>query len=284
MLARFSLSILLFASASVAAAATTDAPKKPAATAAAPLAIGETFTIDSAVLGEQRQINVYVPPGYAEGDARYAVLYMADGGINEDFPHIVGAVDVSVKNGVMRPLIVVGIPNVERRRDLLSASAREEDRKIAPHAGGADKFRRFIRDELKPLIAQRYRTTSESALIGESLAGLFVLETLMTQPDLFDTYIGVSPALWWNDRALARGMTAKLESWNVPGKRVWFASASDDIVEATEVAAVAFRTVNPPKLPWHYEAMTDQKHSTIFPVAALKALRTLFPPLTDEKK
>ena len=275
MIVRLALPFLLVVGASFAAA---DAPKPPAASAAAPLVIGETFTIDSAILGERRQINVYLPPGYASGDARYAVLYMTDGGMNEDFPHIAGAVDVSVKNDVMRPLIVVGIPNVERRRDLLSASTQEEDRKIAPHAGGADKFRRFIRDELKPLVAQRYRTTPESALIGESFAGLFVLETLMAEPDLFDTYIAASPALWWNDKALARGMAAKLAAWKTPGKRVWFASASDDIVEATNVAAEAFRTANPPALSWHYEAMADQKHGTIFPVAALKALRTLFPP------
>lgn len=243
---------------------------------AAPLAFGETFALDSKVLGELRVVNVYLPPGYDKGDTRYPVLYLLDGGIAEDFPHIAGAVDVSAKNAVIRPLIVVGLQNTQRRRDMLSASERPEDRKIAPNAGGADAFRRFLRDELKPLIAERYRTTSESALIGESLAGLFVMETLFVSPDLFDTYIAVSPALWWNDRQLARDMPAKLKAWSMPGKRVWFASARDDIVEATQVAADAFRTENPKTLAWHYEAMDGETHATIFPVAASKALRTLF--------
>ena len=240
-----------------------------------PIASG---AVDSKVLGELRVVNVYLPPDYAKGDARYPVLYLLDGGIDEDFPHIAGAVDVSVKNGVMRPFVVVGLKNTERRRDLLSASERPDDKKIAPNAGGADTFRRFLRDEIKPLIDARYRTTRESALIGESLAGLFVLETLFVAPDLFDTYIAISPALWWNDRALARGMPARLDAWSVAGKRVWFTSARDDIVEATQVAADAFRASNPKTLSWHYEAMTDQTHATIFPVAALKALRTLFAP------
>src|SRR5512139_918794 len=141
--------------------------------------LGDTFTVDSKVLGERRVINVYVPPDYAKTEARYPVLYMPDGGMAEDFPHVVGAVDVSIKNEVIRPVIVVGIENTERRRDLVGPTTVAEEQQAAPHAGGADRFRRFLRDELKPLIAARYRTTAESAIIGESLAGLFVVETFI---------------------------------------------------------------------------------------------------------
>lgn len=56
-------------------------------------------------------INVYLPPGYAAGAERYPVLYLPDGGLAEDFPQISGLVDVSIKNGVIRPVIVVGIEN-----------------------------------------------------------------------------------------------------------------------------------------------------------------------------
>src|SRR3954464_6095300 len=67
---------------------------------AAPLVIGETFTINSKALGEARRINVYQPPGYAEtAAARLPVLYMPDGGIAEDFLHVAGLVQVSVSNG-----------------------------------------------------------------------------------------------------------------------------------------------------------------------------------------
>jgi predicted alpha/beta superfamily hydrolase len=266
---------VLFALACAAAPATA---AKLTTSPVAPLAIGETFALDSKVLGELRVVNVYLPPDYAKGDARYPVLYLLDGGIGEDFPHIAGAVDVSVKNAVMRPLIVVGLQNTERRRDMTGPTERAEDRKIAPNAGGADKFRRFLRDEIKPLIAGRYRTTGESALIGESLAGLFVVDTLVADPALFDTYIAVSPALWWNDRALVRALPAKLAAWPQTKATLWFASASDDIVEATDAAAAAFKATSVPALRWHYEPMPAEKHSTIFPVAALKALRTLFVP------
>jgi predicted alpha/beta superfamily hydrolase len=159
-----------------------------AADEAAPLVIGETFTLQSKVLSETRRINVYLPPGYAEApDARFPVLYMPDGGLAEDFLHVAGLVQVSVGNGTMRPCVLVGIENTQRRRDLTGPTQNEEDKKIAPRVGGSAAFRRFLRDELMPDVKARYRTTDETGIVGESLAGLFVIETFLLEPDLFDT-------------------------------------------------------------------------------------------------
>src|SRR5829696_6680840 len=69
----------------------------------------ETFTIQSAAVGEARRINVWTPPGYTPRGRRFPVLYMPDGGVQEDFPHVVAAVDSAVRAGEMRPVIVVGI-------------------------------------------------------------------------------------------------------------------------------------------------------------------------------
>ena len=144
-----------------------------AAEKAVPLAIGETFTLQSKALSETRRINVYLPPGYAEAtDKRFPVLYMPDGGLAEDFLHVAGLVQVSVGNGTMRPFVLVGIENTERRRDLTGPTQNEEDKKIAPRVGGSAAFRKFLRDELMPDIKARYRTTDETAIVGESLAGL----------------------------------------------------------------------------------------------------------------
>src|SRR5690606_33658700 len=83
-----------------------------AASPAAPLAVGETFTIRSKVLDETRRINVYLPPIYEDSaNVRLPVLYMPDGGMREDFLHVAGLVQVSVGNGTMRPFVLVGIEN-----------------------------------------------------------------------------------------------------------------------------------------------------------------------------
>lgn len=247
---------------------------------AAPLSIGDTFTIDSRILGERRRINVYMPPGYAESPgARVPVLYMPDGGIAEDFLHVAGLVQVCVTNGTMRPFLLVGIENTQRRRDMTGPTENEDDKKIAPRVGGSQAFRAFIRDELMPQVKARYRTTSETAIVGESLAGLFVVETLLLEPDLFDTYIAFDPSLWWNDQKLIRSAGDRLRSRPRLEKRLYYASSDEKgIAQTAERLAEVLGKNAPSGLRWHYEKMPDEKHSTIYHPAALKAFRALFKP------
>ena len=246
--------------------------------AAAPLGIGETFTLHSAALGEIRRINVYIPPGYRESTrVRVPVLYMPDGGIHEDFLHVAGLVQVSVGNGTMRPFMLVGIENTARRRDLTGPMASPDDRKIASEVGGSAAFRRFLRVELMPLVNERYRTTGESAIVGESLAGLFVVETLFLEPDLFDTYIAFDPNLWWNDGELVGRAVARMAA--TAGKSLYLASSGQ-----SEIAALVRRLADvlgehaAPGARWHLEAMPEETHATIYHPAALRAFRFLFEP------
>lgn len=249
---------------------------------AAPLAFGETFTINSRILGETRRINVYFPPGYQESaGTRLPVLYMPDGGMAEDFLHVAGLVQVSVGNGTMRPFLLVGIENTQRRRDLTGPTDNENDKKIAPRVGGSEAFRKFIRDELMPQVKGRYRTTDERAIVGESLAGLFVVETFLLEPDLFDTYIAFDPSLWWNDQKLVGRAAELLRARPEAAKTLYLASSSDD-TEATQRFADLLGKGAPPGLRWHYEKMPDEKHSTIYHPAALKAFRAVFKPTADK--
>ncbi|HEX8189618.1 MAG TPA: alpha/beta hydrolase-fold protein [Pyrinomonadaceae bacterium] len=245
---------------------------------AAPLAFGETFTINSKVLGETRRINVFVPPGYQESaETRLPVLYMPDGGMAEDFLHVAGLVQVSVGNGTMRPFLLVGIENTERRRDMTGPTENEKDKKIAPRVGGSAAFRKFIRDELMPQVKARYRTTDERAIVGESLAGLFVVETFLLEPELFDTYIAFDPSLWWNDQKLLGDAGGRLRARPAAGKTLYLASSSDG-AEGTQRFADILGRDAPAGLRWHYEKMPDEKHSTIYHPAALKAFRAVFKP------
>ncbi|HEX6643513.1 MAG TPA: alpha/beta hydrolase-fold protein [Gemmatimonadales bacterium] len=239
-----------------------------------PLVIGETFTLDSRVLGETRRINVYLPPPYIDSPAaRLPVLYMPDGGIAEDFLHVAGLVQVSVGNGTMRPFILVGIENTARRRDLTGPTARAEDRRIAPVVGGSEAFRRFLATELLPEIGRRYRVTDERAIVGESLAGLFVVETLLLEPALFDTYIAFDPSLWWNGGALVEQAGATRRG----GKALFLATSSQpEIAALTRRFAAAL--AGAPGLRIHHVEMPDESHATVYHPAALSAFRALFPP------
>lgn len=249
-----------------------------AASDAAPLVIGETFTIDSRILGETRRINVYTPPAYTlPPDGRLPVLYMPDGGVEEDFVHVAGLVQVSAGNGTMRPFLLVGIENTARRRDLTGPTDVAKDREIAPVVGGSAAFRRFIRDELMPTIEARYKTTGETAIVGESLAGLFVIETLLEEPDLFDTYIAFDPSLWWNAGALVERAAERIGA--AAGRRLYFASSGDgDVDDLIRRFADVLAARAPSNLAWHFEPMPDETHATIYHPAALRAFRALFGP------
>jgi predicted alpha/beta superfamily hydrolase len=257
----------------------TQTPRPAAASASSPLTFGESFTIQSAVLAETRRINVYVPPVYGEAaDARRPVLYMPDGGMAEDFLHVAGLVQVSVGNGTMRPVVLVGIENTERRRDLTGPTENAEDRKVAPRVGGAAPFRAFIRRELMPVIGSRYRTTPETAIVGESLAGLFVVETLLLEPDLFTTYLAFDPSLWWNDGALVKSAAARLKRGEM-ARTLYFACSSEDRGDLCPQLAATLKSNAPANLTWHYEPMPGEKHATIFHPAAILAFRRVLKPL-----
>jgi predicted alpha/beta superfamily hydrolase len=269
---------------SIAPAAEGQGTAPNAASAAAPLAIGETFTMASRILGETRRINVYAARGYgAAPDAPLPVLYMPDGGIAEDFLHVAGLLQVSVGNGTMRPFLLVGIENTQRRRDMTGPTTVEEDRKIAPRVGGSEAFRRFIRDELMPTVRSRYRTTGETAIVGESLAGLFVVETFLLEPELFDTYIAFDPSLWWNARALVDGAGERLRARPRLAKALYLASSDEPVIAAaTQRLAEVLSGSAPAGVRWHYEKMPEEKHSTIYHPAALRAFRALFRPAAEK--
>ena len=265
----------------IALLASVPAPAQKSRSEAGPvsrLSIGDTFQLRSQVLHETRRINVYLPASYNDSSQRLPVLYMPDGGLAEDFLHIAGLLQVSAANGTMRPFVLVGIENTQRRRDLTGPTTIAEDKAIAPRVGGSDAFRRFIRTELMPAVRQRYRTTAETAIIGESLAGLFVVETFFLEPDLFDSYAAIDPSLWWNGGQLVREAQTRLAGGLPRAKALYLAASRDDRDGRTQQMAGVLTEKAPANLRWHYDAMPEETHATIYHPAALRAVRLLFPP------
>lgn len=258
------LALLLLARTIAAQAAPPPAP-------ADPIPPHDTFTVASRAVGEARRINVHVPSGYtASATTRFPVLYMPDGGLDEDFPHVVNTVDSLISLGAIRPVIVVGIPNTERRRDLTGPTRVHSDSTIAPHVGGSAAFRRFIRDELMPVVRQRYRTTDERSIVGESLAGLFIVETFLLEPAMFDRYVAFDPSVWWNNGALVDSAAAHIALLdNKP--RTLFIGTSADMTDVAARLATLLRGARP-ALTFEYAPRADLTHATIFRALAPQAL------------
>ncbi len=166
-----------------------------------PITIGETLTLHSEILGEDRTILVSTPPGYGRNDEGFITLYITDGGAH--FTHTRGTVDFLFANGFMPQVILVGVTNTDRSRDLTPTRASlprfDGSDRDYPSSGGASAFLDFFEEELIPYIDRHYRTLPYRVFAGHSFGGLFALNAMLTRPTLFDAWIAVSPSLQWDD-------------------------------------------------------------------------------------
>lgn len=161
------------------------------------------LTIKSEVLGEERVILIRTPGGYAHNQTRYPVLYMTDG--DAHIEHTSGTLSFLARNNRMAEMIVVGITNTDRTRDLTPTKVDPlpgNPNVRFPTSGGADKFLKFIETELIPHVEKNYRTQPFRALAGHSLGGLFAVHAMVSRPELFNSYIAVSPSLQWDNFVL----------------------------------------------------------------------------------
>jgi len=208
--------------------------------AGTPITIGQTHLVSLGDEAPARQINVFLPNGYGEGEDHYPVLYLIDGGFDQDFLHVSGTSALNALWGRSQPAIIVGISTRDRRAELIGTSGTAEEREAFPTAGNAASFRAYIRDQVKPLIETTYRTNGTDAVIGESLAGLFIVETWLAEPELFDAYGAVNPSLWWDSQALARSAVEQVSDGRERGHLlVSYSNEGPDTQEAIEMVAVS---------------------------------------------
>lgn len=163
--------------------------------------IGTIDTINSKILNEKREVWVYVPNQGAiniYAKSRYPVVYLLDG--DAHFYSVVGMIQqLSTVNGntICPEMIVVGISNTDRTRDLTPSC----DSTFSKTSGGNEKFISFIEKELMPYIESSYPVEPYRMLIGHSFGGLTVINTLINHTNLFNAYIAIDPSMWWNKQS-----------------------------------------------------------------------------------
>ena len=254
-----------------------------------PFILGVTTEIQSAQLSEKRILNIYLPEGYKENDTtKYAVIYLLDGGADEDFIHIVGLVQFNSFEWINRvpKSIVVGIANVDRKRDFTFPSSIESERKSFPTAGHSDKFIAFIEKELQPFIEKKYRTNSTKTIIGESLGGLLATEILFKKPTLFNKYIIVSPSLWWSDGGLLNESPAILQNdfrqktdiCIAVGKEGLAPSEKPHVQEVdANLLVEKIQNAKNKNLMVTFDYLPEETHATLMHQAVLNAMKILYP-------
>jgi len=157
--------------------------------------------IPSRIMQEERTILVALPPGYARSTERYPVLYFTDG--DAHYTMLKGITDALAANGLMPQVILVGVMNTDRVRDL--TPTRVEVRRqngVArsfPTSGGGPRFLEFFEKEVFPYVESTYRTAPYRLFAGHSFGGLLALHALAVRPELFNAYLAASPSLDWDN-------------------------------------------------------------------------------------
>lgn len=243
-----------------------------------PVVIGKSYALPSTVMGGPREINVWLPPGYEASETPYPVLYLLDGGRDQDFHHISGLAQLGTVNGTTRDVIVVGVASVDRRNELALPTDDLELIARYPTQGHSDRFRRFLAEEVQPFIEGRFRTDGDTTLMGESLAGLFVVETFLKEPQMFDAYVAVSPSLWWDGGRLARQSGAHLRDHsNDPRTLILTLGDEGEEMQAPmDVLVANLRDYAMPGVKWDFTPRPTESHATIYHGAALDAVRRLY--------
>lgn len=240
---------------------------------------GKNVTIHSAVLGEDRSLQIYVPANYESAKASYPtlpVMYLLDG--ETHYTHVAALVDRLATNSRIPPMIVVAIDNTDRTRDLtpthtnLSPLGKPDDNLAT--SGGSAKFFEFMRDELVPFVEGRYRAAPFRILAGHSFGGLVVVESLLKNPATFQAYLAISPTLIWDNRVLLNNSGPIGRA----GQFVWVSVGSEGAEFRSAVGrfVAQLRSRAAPGLAWNFKPYDNEAHSSQVHPSVFDGLNFIF--------
>jgi len=240
---------------------------------------GAVEEFHSTILNEKRKLNIYLPTGYhPDSVATYPVIYLLDGSVGEDFLHISGLVEFMNLYNVIPKSIVVGIANVDRKRDFTYPSKDSLDLKDLPTSGGGENFINFLEKEVQPFINKNYKTTTHKTIIGQSLGGLIATEILMKRPALFDDYIIISPSLWWDRAALLKKADDYLQQDFASKKRIFISLGTEHPVmqEVADGLVNAIDRAKNENIQMTYQPYYEETHATILHIAVYYGFKELY--------
>lgn len=251
------------------------------AAAQRPFVLGVIDSLHSDILKETRTLNIYLPEGYSpDSTTLYPVIYLLDGGADEDFIHVAGLVQYNTFPWVNKipKSIVVGIANTNRLRDFTFPTTVDDDKKKYPAAGHSDNFIAFIEKELQPYIKRAYKANSERTLIGQSLGGLLATEILFKKPSLFNKYIIISPSLWWDNGSLLDktipNTSQPISVYIAVGKEGLTPGTPPRVMEVdANVLADKLKQSNNKHINCYFDYLPDEDHATIGHQAVMNAFK-----------
>lgn len=228
-----------------------------------------TFEIESQILGETRNLSVYLPADYSNSETVYPVLYLLDGGTH--LQHASAAVDFLANLRLIPNTIVVAVYNIDRTRDFSPVHVDEQ-----PTTGGADKFLGFLSEELVPYMESNYHSAGFNILLGHSFGGTFAVHALVAKPELFDAYLAVSPYLMYADNYVVKQATEKLKP--ATGFGFFFMTVGDEpgYLETLDEFSSLMKEKAGDKMEFKYVKMEEENHGTTPYLTLFNGMRFIF--------
>ncbi len=253
------------------------------------IVIGKVDSLYSEILHEQREIWIHKPEDF-DNTKQYPVIYVLDG--SQNFYAITGMLKQLLPWQIPNS-IIVGIINTNRTRDFTPTNVPFQRGHESETSGGASNFIKFIDEELKPFINNKYPTENNSTIIGHSTGGLFVLYSFLYHENSFDNYLAIDPSLWWDKENLIKETQALLNKGNRKEKSLYVAVANSigngmdttkvrkDLTEPTEGirANLKFHDLlvkNKKELNFKWEYFKNEDHGSIVIPAQYNGLRSIF--------
>lgn len=243
-----------------------------------PLTIGEIGTIKSKILNEDRILNIYLPQNFDKTKS-YPIIYLLDGSMNEDFIHVSGLVQFFNQMYSMPETIVVGIANIDRKRDFTFHTDLKDLQKDYPTTGHSDKFINFLEKELKPYIERQFKIT-DTYIFGQSLGGLLATEILLKKPEMFNNYFIISPSLWWDDESLLKQASQLLTKIPDTKKFIYVSVGKGEhpvMIKDAEAFYDVLKKSNKKNWTLEYKMMETDNHATILHRSLYEGLVKMFP-------
>ena len=230
----------------------------------------DVHKINSQFVGEERTVLVRVPESYNRANAKFPVVYMLDAHppYNSMMP---GMLDQQAWGGTMPEMILVGIQNTDRTRDLTPTKT------TRPNSGGGDKFLDFIEKEVIPLVEKNYRTEPFRIFAGHSLGGLTVVYAFVSRSDLFNAYITASPVLHYdNDFVIKRA--AEVFKQNKNWNKTMFIALGDepDYVKGFNSFQDLLKKSKPKNFEYEFQIFKDDNHGSVALPAYYAGFRKIF--------
>lgn len=239
-----------------------------------PFILGDRIQYSSELFQETRELLIYLPQDYAASKASYPVLYILDG--EWHFIHTSGIVQFLSRPRVEKipEMIVVGVTNTRRGRDFSPGNWPG----YSSYTGGADDFKKFLNQELFPFVTANYRINNYKILAGHSLAGTFSLYTFLTEPEIFDAYIALSPCLFWHDQLMQKKTTAFFRDYKILNKKLYIAheySSGEPAVTMQDFQR-QLKSQTPAELSWQCHFMEHDDHFSYVHTALFQGLIFIF--------